>query len=263
MQMQIDNNFFSPFKSYKYLLYQLIQREIKARYKQSIIGYFWVLINPLSQMIVYTFVFSIVFRFPTEIPYPLFLFAALLPWTFIQSSITSGTTSLVVNEVLLKKVAFPREIIPYSVVSAKLIDFFFSSIIFILLMFIYEIPFTKSALFIIPLFLLQIVLATGITLLLSAFNLFYRDIQYLTNLVLMIWMYMTPVVYPLSLVPIEYVWLYKLNPMVGIIEGYRAAIFGFEFEPTIIYWSAFISILIFIFGFSVFKKTEKVFADIV
>lgn len=252
-----------PLVSHKYLLYQLVQREIKARYKQSIIGYFWVLLNPLAQMLIYTFVFSIVFKFHVEIPYPLFLFAALLPWTLLQGVITAGTASLVDNKVLLKKVAFPREIIPYSALFAKLIDFFFASIIFIILMIFYKINFGNTALLFIPIFLIQVILMAGLSLLLSTFNLFYRDIQYLANLVLMIWMYLTPVVYPLSLVPEKYVWYYKLNPMVGIIEGYRSALFGYQFEPVIIYWSLFVSILIFILGFLIFKKSEKVFADIV
>jgi ABC-type polysaccharide/polyol phosphate export permease len=252
-----------PFIHYKFLLYQLIQREIKARYKQSIIGYLWVLINPLAQMIVYTFVFSIVFRFPTDIPYPIFLFAALLPWTLLQGVITSGTSSLVVNKVLIKKVAFPREIIPYSAVFAKLIDFFFASLMFIFLMIIYKVSFAGTAFLFIPLFLIQLILMTGLSLLLSTFNLFYRDVQYLVNLVLMIWMYLTPIVYPLSLVPEKYIWLYKLNPMVGITEGYRAALFGFNIETSIIYWALFVSLFIFILGFAIFKKSEKVFADIV
>ncbi len=252
-----------PFHSHKYLLLQLIQREIKARYKQSIIGYFWVLLNPLLQMLVYTFVFSIVFRFPSEIPYPVFLFSALLPWTLLQTAISSGTSSLVVNDVLLKKVSFPREIIPYSSVFAKLIDFLFASIIFIFMMIAYRLPFLDTTIIFIPLFFIQMILITGIVLLLSAFNLFYRDVQYLANLVLMVWMYLTPVVYPLAMVPSQYVWLYKLNPMVGIIEGYRSALFGYPFEPTIIYWSLFLSVSIFILGFTVFKKSEKVFADIV
>lgn len=252
-----------PLTSHKYLLYQLIQREIKSRYKQSIIGYFWVVLNPLAQMVVYTFVFSIVFRFPTEIPYPLFLFAALLPWTLLQGIITSGTSSLVANKVLLKKVAFPREIIPYSAVFAKLIDFFFASLMFILLMIFYKVSLASTAWMFIPIFVIQIILMTGLSLLLSTFNLFYRDVQYLVNLVLMIWMYLTPIVYPLSLVPNKYVWLYKLNPMVGIIEGYRSALFGFEFEMSIIYWSLFVSTFIFVLGFAIFKKSEKVFADIV
>ncbi len=252
-----------PFVTHKYLLLQLVQREIKARYKQSIIGYFWVVLNPLAQMLVYTFVFSIVFRFPSEIPYPLFLFAALLPWTQLQTTISAATNSLVSNDVLLKKVAFPREVIPYSVVISKLLDFIFASLIFIIMMVLYKQPFLLSSLYFFALFFVQIILMTGISLLLSALNLFYRDIQYLTTLVLMIWMYMTPVVYPLSLVPAEYIWIYKLNPMVGLIEGYRSALFGFPFETSIISWSVFISLALFIIGFVVFKRTEKVFADVV
>jgi lipopolysaccharide transport system permease protein len=252
-----------PFTSHKYLLIQLIQREIKARYKQSIIGYFWVILNPLAQMMVYTFVFSIIFRFPTDIPYPLFLLAALLPWTLLQGTISVATNSLVVNDILLKKVAFPREIIPYSVIFSKLIDFSFSSMIFIGMMLWYQVPISLNILYFFPIFIIQMILMTGISLMLSTFNLFYRDIQYLTNLLLMIWMYLTPVVYPLSMVPSEYVWFYKLNPMVGIIEGYRAALFNSQFEPTIIYSSLLISVVIFVLGFIVFKKSEKVFADIV
>ncbi|HEX7017308.1 MAG TPA: ABC transporter permease [Patescibacteria group bacterium] len=255
--------FFRPFISYKYLLFQLTQREIKARYKQSFIGYAWVLLNPLAQLAVYSFVFSLVFRFPSDVPYPIFLFAALLPWTFFQNSITSATQSLVHNDTLLKKVAFPREIIPYSVVFSKIIDFLVSCVVFIVFLFIYQVPLAYSAWLFIPLFLVHLILTVGISLFLSAANLFYRDIQYLANLLIMLWMYMSPIVYPLSMVPTEYIWLYKLNPMVGIIEGYRSALFGYPFETKIIYWSVAFSILLFTLSFVLFKKLEKVFADIV
>lgn len=255
---------FEPFISYKYLLFQLTQREIKARYKQSFVGYAWVLLNPLAQLFVYSFVFSMVFRFPTNnIPYPIFLFAALLPWTFFQSSIMAGTMSLVENASLLRKVVFPREIIPYSVIIAKIVDLLFSSFVFILFVLIYQVSLSSTTLMILPIFLIQLMLMTGLSLLLSSFNLFYRDIQYLTNLLLMLWMYMTPIVYPLSMVPEKYVWLYKLNPMVGVMEGYRSALFGYPFELSIIMWSAITSGFIFVLGYVLFKKTEKVFADIV
>ena len=198
-------NLFLPFTSFKFLLYQLTQKEIKSRYKQSIIGYAWVLLNPLALLVVYSFVFSIVFRFPTaNIPYPIFLFAALLPWTFFQNSILSATNSLVSHADLLKKVAFPREVIPYSVVVAKLVDFFFSAFVFILLLIYYKVSLSWTALYFIPLLFVQIILTTGISLFLSAANLFYRDIQYLGNLLLLLWFYVTPVVYPLSLVPVSY-----------------------------------------------------------
>ncbi len=252
-----------PFLKYKFLLYQLVQREIKARYKQSVIGYFWVILNPLVLMAIYTFVFSVVFKFPVNIPYPLFLFAALLPWNFLQNGIMTATNSLVTNDILLKKVAFPREVIPYSVLIAKGVDFVFSLILFVLLLIFYKINLSVTAFMIIPILFIQVILMTGLSLILSTFNLFYRDIQYLTNLVLMVWMYMSPVVYPLSMVPEKYVWAYKLNPMVGIIEGYRSVLFGYPIEYSIIGWAFVVSLFVLILGFVVFKKFEKIFADIV
>lgn len=255
---------FKPFISYKFLLLQLTLREIKARYKQSFVGYAWVLLNPLAQLLVYSFVFSIVFKFPTgNIPYIVFLYAGLLPWTLLSSSIASATQSLVENSSLLKKVAFPREVIPYATVIAKMVDFGFSAILFLLLMLLNRVPLSWTIVYFIPIFIAQIFLTTGLSLILAAFNLFYRDIQYLTNLMLMLWMYMTPIVYPLSLVPMKYVWLYKLNPMVGIMEGYRSAIFGYPFEWTIIWWAFGCSAVIFILGFFIFKRSEKHFADVV
>lgn len=259
----IFSTFLQPFTAYKYLLYQLTQREIKARYKQSIIGYFWVLLNPLAQLAVYSFVFSMVFKFPASIPYPIFLFSALLPWTFFQNSLMGATQSLVANDSLLKKIKFPREIIPYSVVFSKVVDLLFSSLVFILFLVMYQVPVASSWWMVFILFAIQLLLTIGLSLFLSAANLFYRDIQYLANLLIMLWMYMSPIVYPVSMVPKEYVWVYKLNPLVGIIEGYRSALFGYPFEWSIIILSGFISVFIFIFSFLLFKKLERVFADIV
>ncbi len=253
-----------PLTSYKYLLWQLTLKEIKARYKQSFVGYAWVLLNPLAQLLVYSFVFSIIFRFPTNnIPYIVFLYAGLLPWTLLQSSIASATQSLVENASLLKKVTFPREVIPYSTVFAKIVDFGFSAILFISLMVITGVPISGTIIFFFPIFVAQLLLTVGLSLIFSAFNLFYRDIQYLTNLLLMLWMYMTPIVYPLSLVPVKYVWVYKLNPMVGIMEGYRSAFFGYPFETSIILWAMGCSAAIFLIGFFIFKRSERYFADIV
>lgn len=253
-----------PFISYKYLLFQLTSREIKARYKQSIIGYAWIIFNPLVQLLVYSFVFSVIFRFPTNgIPYSIFLFVGLLPWIYLQTSLASSTMVLVDNSNLIKKVLFPREVLPYSAIAAKSIDLILSLLLLVGFMLFYKIPFYPVAVFVIPLFFLQVLLMSGMSLLLSSANLFYRDIQYVTNLMLMMWMYLTPVVYPLSLIPEKYVWIYKLNPMVGIIEGYRSAIFNTPFDTGTILLSLISSIVIFCFGFWFFKKSEKVFADIV
>lgn len=254
----------APFRSNKYLLLQLTQKEIKARYKQSFVGYAWILLNPLAQLGIYTFVFSLVFRFPTnDIPYAIFLFSALLPWTFFQTTILSATNSLVSHADLLKKVAFPREVIPYSVVIGKLVDFLFATVIFFVFLVLYNVTLRPSALLFIPIFLIQIILTTGISLFLSAANLLYRDIQYLTGLIMLIWFYASPVVYPLSLVPTEYIWTYKLNPMVGLIESYRSVLFGYPLETSILVWSGVVSILIFGFSFLFFKKVERIFADVV
>lgn len=256
--------FFTPFLSHKYLLFQLTVREIKARYKQSIIGYLWILLNPLAQLLVYSFVFSIIFKFPTNgIPYSIFLFVGLLPWIYLQLTLSTSTLVLVDNANLLKKVSFPREILPYSIILSKLIDLLLAYILLIGFMIFYQLPFYPSIVFIIPLFFIQIILMCGLALFLSCANLFYRDVQYVTNLALLVWMYLTPIVYPLSLVPNNIIFVYKLNPMVGIIEGYRSALFNTPFDTGIIIWSALISIIIFITGFWIFKRSEKVFADIV
>ncbi len=253
-----------PFIAYKYLLFQLVQREIKARYKQSIIGFVWIIFNPLIQLMIYSFVFSIIFRFPTGgVPYSIFLFVGLLPWIYLQTSLSSSTLVLVDNANLIKKVNFPREVLPYSVILAKSIDLFFSLVLLFVLMLFYKIAIPLTVIVVIPLLFIQVLLMTGLALFLSAANLFYRDIQYLTNLILLVWLYVTPVVYPLSLVPKEYVWLYKLNPMVGITEGYRSALLNLPFDIGTIVWSAISAMVIFIVGFWVFKRGEKVFADIV
>ncbi len=253
-----------PFRHYKFLLSQLILRDIKSRYKQSVIGYAWVLINPLLQLLVYSFVFSVVFRFPSnDIPYSVFLFVGLLPWIYVQTVITNSTLALVDNRELLKKVAFPREVFIYSIVISKLVDLFFASLVLAAFIFFYQVSLSTSTWYIFPLLGIQILLVTGIGLVFSTANLFYRDIQYLSNLILMLWMYVSPIVYPLSLVPEEWIWIYKLNPMVGIIEGYRSALFGYSFDTGTILWAFVISSVVFIFGFVMFKRMEKVFADLV
>lgn len=253
-----------PFQHHKYLLYQITLREIRARYKQSVLGFAWIIFNPLVQLLVYSFVFSVIFRFPTGgVPYHIFLFIGLLPWIYLQSSLSASSLVLVENANLLKKVSFPREILPYSILLAKGIDLFFSMLLLVGFMIFYQVPFYASIFWIIPLFLIQLTLMAGIGLFLSVANLFYRDIQYLTTLGLFVWLYITPVFYPLSLVPQDYLTIYKLNPMVGIIEGYRSALFNTPFDYGTILISAIVSILTFVFGFWIFKKSENNFADIV
>lgn len=262
--MTLLKQLFLPFLSYKFLLWQLVLREVRSRYKQSILGYAWVILNPLVQLLVYSFVFSVIFRFPTgNIPYSVFLFIGLLPWIYLQSSLSTATLSLVDSSDLLKKVYFPREVLIYSVIISKSIDFLFACLILIIFLIYYRISPAPTAIFILPIFLIQVILMTGIGLILSTSNLFYRDIQYLVNLLLMLWMYLTPVVYSLSLVPERFIFIYKLNPMVGIIEGYRSAIFNYSFDTGTILWSLLASLVIFLGGYLIFKRSERIFADIV
>ena len=250
-------NVFRPFLYHKYLLFQVTLREIRARYKQSIVGYAWIIFNPLAQLLVYSFVFSIIFRFPTGgVPYAVFLFIGLLPWIYFQTTLSASALVLVENSNLLKKVRFPREILPYSILMAKGVDLFFSMLLLFGFMFFYQTPFQMSIFWAIPIFMIQVLLMAGLSLFLSVANLFYRDIQYLTTLGLFIWMYLTPVFYPLSLVPGEYLWLYKLNPMVGIIEGYRSAFLNMPFDLGTITMSAVVSVLIFVFGKQLYRDWE-------
>lgn len=257
--------FLNPFIKYKYLLSQLILREIKARYKQSILGYAWIIINPLSQMLVYTFVFSVIFKFTPEsqVPYSVFIIPGLLAWIHFQTSISTSSLVLVDNADLLRKVYFPREVFIYSVIIAKSVDLLFASLLLFILIIFYHINLTFNIFLILPFFILQFVLTAGISLIVSSLNLFYRDIQFVINLILLIWMYLTPILYPINLVPEEYLWLYKVNPMVGIIRGYRSAVFNQPLDMTSIFWSISFSLITFIFGFFLFKKWEKNFADVV
>ena len=168
-------SFFTPFLKYKYLLSQLVNREIKARYKQSILGYAWILINPTIQVLVYSFVFSVVFKFPTgNIPYSIFLLVSLLPWIYFQTSISSAALILVDNADLLRKVYFPREVFIYGIIIAKAIDLLFAILILICLMLFFKIGISLSILYVFPIFIIQVILTTGIAFYISSLNLFYR-----------------------------------------------------------------------------------------
>ncbi len=250
---------------YRELLIELTKREIKQRYKQSVLGYAWVILNPLLQMLVMSFVFSKILRVDNlNIPYPLFLYAGLLPWTLFSASLVSSTNSLVGNAGLLTKIYFPRVIFVQSSILSKMFDFFLSSIVFILFMIAYQQAVSLRILFIIPLFIFQSLFTYALSLLLAAFNLFYRDIQYVLNLIILIWMYMTPVIYPIGMFPIEYHWIFSLNPMAVIINSYRWILFDQNLnDVSDILLSLCITLFIFFLARYLFKKMEGGFADVV
>ena len=248
------------------LLWQMVGREVKARYKQSILGYFWVILNPLAQMLVMSFAFSVILRIPTNsaehIPYSIFLFVALLPWSLFATSLSSACNSLVNNSSLITKVYFPRTILVLASIISKLVDFVFALSILVIYMLIYHMPITINVLWVIPIFFIQQIFTIGLSLFLSAANLLYRDIQYLINLLLILWMYATPVIYPADLVPEKYRIIFQLNPMAVIINAYRQTILGGgppNYLSLLI--ALFLSLLVLILGFSYFKTREKIFAD--
>ncbi len=250
----------------KELLIQMTLREIKSRYKQSIMGYFWVILNPFFQILIMSFVFSTIIRIPTNananIPYIVFLYVALLPWTLFASSLSSATNSIVNNSSLITKVYFPRTILPISAIFSKVIDFFFASIVLVILMLIYQVPINLNIIWIIPIFIVQQIFTLALCLILSATNLIYRDIQYLLTLILSLWFYLTPIVYPTDIAPDKYKFIFKLNPMSVIINAYRQAILSGK-VPNLasLLVAIFISILTLFLGFLYFKKQEKTFAD--
>jgi len=246
------------------LLWQMVGREVKARYKQSILGYFWVILNPLAQMLVMSFAFSIIMRIPTNsasnIPYSIFLFVALLPWNLFAGSLSSASGSLISG--LITKIYFPRTIMVISTIFAKIIDFLFASIVLVIYMIIYQIPININILWIIPIFFIQQIFTIGLSLFFAAANLLYRDIQYLLNMILLLWMYVTPVIFPADLVPERYRFVFQLNPMAIIINAYRQVILAGgppKYSSLII--ATILSLVILLIGLRYFKSREKIFAD--
>lgn len=250
-------------KRYRELLNQLVNRDLAQRYKQSVLGYFWVIINPLAQMLVMSFVFSRIFRLEgLGVPYPLFLFTALLPWTLFSSSLTSAVMSLVSNSGLLAKIYFPREILVLSTLCAKIVDFAFSSLILIVMMIFYKQGVTWNVLWVIPIFLIQFIFTYGLSLLFAAANLFYRDVQYLLNLIVLVWMYLTPIMYNVEIFPTQLRWIFQVNPMAVIVNAYRQVILSGGLPNLLSLGIALIvAIITCVIGFRVFKKLEGQFAD--
>jgi ABC-type polysaccharide/polyol phosphate export permease len=248
------------------LLWQMVGREVKTRYKQSILGYFWVILNPTAQMLVMSFAFSVIMRIPTNaasnVPYSIFLFVALLPWNLFANSLSSACSSLVSSSSLITKVYFPRSILVISTVMAKIVDFLFANIVLIIYMIAYHMPVNLNILWVIPIFFIQQIFTLGLALFFAASNLIYRDIQYLLSLGLLLWMYLTPVIYPADLVPAKYKIIFQLNPMAVIINAYRQTILGGGAPNYSSLLIAFLlSVLVLLLGLSYFKSREKLFAD--
>lgn len=246
------------------LLKHLTSRDIKARYKQSLLGILWVILNPLFQMIILSFVFSYVIKFPFDgISYPIFIFTGLLPWIFFSQALGAATESLVSNASLLKKVYFPREILVISAISAKAFDFFVSFGLFMLFMIFYNIKFDIVFLLVIPIFILHLIFTYALSLLLAVANLYYRDIKYLLALVLQLWFYLTPIIYATDFFPGHLRWIFVLNPLAYFIESYRSILL-FQQVPSFTTYGILCIVLILLLGIAntIFRKLSGTFADV-
>jgi len=247
------------------LIFSFAARDIKARYKQTALGVVWSIIQPLSMMVVFTLVFSVFAKVPSDgIPYPVFAYSALIFWTFFSNTISGGTMAMTSNGILIRMIYFPRETLLRSVLLVGLLDLAISSLLFVGMINYYQITLTTAALWVIPLVLLQMLLALGIISLTSAAHVNFRDIGHGLPLLIQLWMFATPVAYPISVIP---EWLrpyYLLNPMAAIIDGYRRAIIlGTHPDLMALALSVTITVVLTAAALSIFKRAERTFADVI
>jgi len=249
---------------YRELSYFLTWREVKVRYKQTVLGFLWAFIQPFLKMVVFSIIFGRLAKMDSEgFPYPIFVYAGLLPWQFFAESLNRSSQSVVGSANLITKVYFPRLIIPLSSVGACLVDFAISFSILIGLMLYYGIMPTFATFMVLPLVLLTIFTALGLGTLLSALNVAYRDFRYVIPFMVQIWMFATPVIYPVKIVPRNWQWLLSLNPMSGIVDAYRSAILGKPLAWGNLAISLGVAFLGFLSGLMYFRRFEREFADIV
>jgi lipopolysaccharide transport system permease protein len=251
--------------AYRELLYFLAWRDVKLRYKQTILGAAWAIIQPFFTMVVFSLFFGNFANIPSDgIPYPLFSFAALLPWTFFANGLSASANSLVGGAQMIKKIYFPRLVVPIAAVLAGVVDFLLAAIILLGMMLYFGTFPTANVIWLPYLLLLALVTSLGVGLWLSAMNVQFRDIRYIIPFLTQLWMYATPIVYPSSLIPEFWRPFYGINPMVGVIEGFRWALLGTDTAPSAILGvSSVVALLLLISGAFYFRRMERTFADTV
>jgi lipopolysaccharide transport system permease protein len=253
---------------YRELLYFLVWRDIKVRYKQTALGVAWVVLQPVINMLVFSVLFGVLLNAPSNgVPYPVFVYTGLLPWTYFSGSLARSSLSLVDSRNLITKVYFPRLIVPMTSILAGLIDFAVGFVALIVLMLLYGIAPTANIIFL-PLFLLLAILtALGFALWLSALNVRYRDIGYLIPFLMQVWLYLTPVIYSITLIPERFQFLLGFNPMTSVIMGFRWALLGQvpETQSYILIFALSLTtmVVVLVSGLIYFRRTERTFADIV
>lgn len=262
---QSSRNYWKDLWRYRDLFFFLVWRDILVRYKQTVVGVAWVVIRPIMTMLVFTLIFGKLAKLPSDgVPYSLMVFSGMLPWFFFSSALSESSNSMVANSNLLSKVYFPRIIVPTSAIIVCLVDFFLSFLVLVPFMFYYGIS-PDWKIVTLPLFLLLgIITALGAGLWLSALNIKYRDFRIILPFIVQIGMYVSPVGFSSSIVPGKWKLLYSLNPMVGVIDGFRWALLGGNFKLYLpgLYASILISFIIFVIGLGYFRSTERTFADL-
>jgi len=249
---------------YRELLYFLTWRDVKVRYKQTALGAAWAIIQPVFMMLVFSLFFGRLGKMPSDgIPYPVFTFCALLPWMLFAHALTESSNSLVANERLITKVYFPRLVVPIAAVLGGLVDFAVAFILLLALMAYYGIVPTSAILTLPGFLLLAVVTALAVGLWLSALNVKYRDVRYTINFLIQFWLFATPIAYSSSLVPERWRPLYGLNPMAGVVEGFRWALLGAKPPGAMLWVSIGVVVLLLVGGVFYFRRMEQQFADIV
>jgi lipopolysaccharide transport system permease protein len=250
---------------YRELIFFLTWRDIKVRYKQAVLGVAWAVLQPILTVLIFTVIFGVLLGTPSEgLPYPLFAFSAMLPWQLFASALQRSSVSLVGNANLITKIYFPRLAIPLSTVFSALVDFGISLVVLLLVMIYYQHLPGLNSLWLVPIILLTLLTALAVGLWLSALNVQYRDVQHMVPFIIQVWMYASPIVYPIETIPAG-IWrsLYGLNPMVGVIQGFRWALLGGNPPDVTMLISVVVVILLLVSGLYYFRRMEKTFADIV
>lgn len=247
---------------YREMLINMVRRELRGKYKGSILGFLWTFINPLLQLVVYTIVFSNIMRMGVS-NYEIFLFVALIPWMFFSTSVLSGAGSIIYNQSLVTKIYFPREILPLSVVTSNFINMIYCSVIVLAVVLFYHMNFNLEVWFMLPVIaFIEYILVIGIVLIVSALTVYFRDLEHILGIIIMAWQFLTPVMYPESFVPSQYQAILYLNPMTPIIISFRDVLYYGKMPVVENLVYAFLwSLIIFICGFLLFGKLQKDFAE--
>ena len=256
---------FQELRHYRDLFYFLVLREIQIRYKQSVLGGLWAILQPFAAMVVFSLFFGRLAKVPSDgVPYPIFSYAALVPWGYFSNALTNASNSLVANQAFVSKVYFPRLAIPAAPIIARLLDFVIALVVLFGMMAYYRMAPTALILLFPVLTLMMMFVAAGFGFWLAAVNVQYRDFGYIVPFVIQLWMFVSPIVYPMSMIPQKYRLLYSLNPLAGVIEGFRSALLGtIAFPWGMLGISAVVSTVLLVGGLAYFRHVERTFADVI